>query len=199
MDKWVGKVAVVTGTSSGIGAVIAVELAKHGLTVVALARRKERVEELAEKNQGLAGKIIPLRCDVSKPDSIKEAFKWVEGNYGGVDVLINNAATDVSADILQHEDNSQDIINIINTNLVGLILCSQEAYRSLDKRDAYGYIININSTFGHTHHFDYKWHLNVYPVTKHAVTAANEMMRTELVANNNKKIRMTVREGFTWP
>lgn len=194
MDKWVGKVAVVTGTSSGIGAVVAVELAKHGLTVIGIARRKALVEELAENNGNLTGKIVPLYCDVSKPASIKEAFKWVEDNYGGVDILINNAAiADCYTDILQHEDNTQDIVDTINTNLLGVIICSQEAYRSLDKRDAYGYIININSVSGQTHHFDYKIQENVYPATKHGVTLVNEMMRTELVAKNNTKIRVTVR------
>lgn len=196
MDKWIGKVAVVTGASAGIGATVAVELAKHGVIVVGFARRKERVEQLAEQHKDavVKGKLVAVRCDVSQPQSIKEAFKWVEDNFGGVDILINNAGIVRDTDILTHDDNTQDILDIINTNLTGLILCSQEAYRSLDKRDAYGYVININSVSGQTHHFDYKWRENVYPATKHGVTVVNEIMRTELHAKGNKKIRVTVSE-----
>lgn len=196
MDKWVGRVAVVTGASAGIGSKVATELAKQGVIVAGFARRKERVDQLSSENIDLPGKIYGVPCDVSKPESIKEAFKWVEGNLGGVDILINNAGIVRDTDILTHDDNTQDILDIINTNLVGLILCSQEAYRSLDKRDVYGYIININSVSGQTHHFDYKWRENVYPVTKHGVTVANEMMRTELHAKKNNKIRVTVRYSF---
>lgn len=193
MDKWIGKVAVVTGASAGIGATVAIELAKHGVIVAGFARRMERVEQLAAKHKDTItkGQLVAVRCDVSRPESIKEAFKWVQEHLGGVDILINNAGIVRDTDILTHDDNTQDILDVINTNLTGLILCSQEAYRSLDKRDAYGYIVNINSVSGQTHHFDYKWRENVYPATKHGVTAVNEMLRTELYAKGNTKIRVT--------
>lgn len=117
----------------------------------------------------------------------------MESNLGGVDILINNAGIVRDTDLLTHEDNTQDICDIINTNLTGLILCTQEAYRSLDKRDEYGYIINLNSVSGQTHHFDAKWRENIYPASKHGVTAVNDMTRAELFYKGNRKIRCTVK------
>lgn len=196
MEKWSNKVAVITGASGGIGAVTAKALAAHGVNVVAMARRKEKIEEYAAAAKDLPGKIHAVRCDVSNPDSIKEAFAWVESNLGGVDILVNNAGIVRDTDLLSLEDNTQDILDVINTNLTGLIFCTQEAYRSLHKRDEYGYIININSTAGHTHYFDPKWRENVYPASKHGVTCVNEMTRSELFYRGNKKIRCTVSSFF---
>lgn len=92
MERWIGRVAVVTGASSGIGADIALNLAKQGLKVVGLARRRDRVAELAKSlPQSTIGKIYPLECSVCDESQVHEAFNWVEKNVGPVSVLINNA------------------------------------------------------------------------------------------------------------
>lgn len=192
MEKWTGKIAVVTGASAGIGSAIVVDLAKAGINVIGLARRAERVEALAEEHKALKGKIHARKCDVSQESDIKATFKWIEETFGGVDILVNNAAKLAYTDILTHDDNSTELCDVIQTNLIGLILCCQEAFRSMSKRDVYGYIININSVSGHMYTTKPEWHENIYPASKHGVTAATEVMRTELAGMKNLKIRISV-------
>jgi NADP+-dependent farnesol dehydrogenase len=108
MEKWSGKTAVVTGASAGIGIAIVKSLVQHGVNVVGLARRVERVEviffhqiehffrktffqELANELQDAAGKVSAFKCDVSDQLSVQNAFEWIEEKFGGVDILINNA------------------------------------------------------------------------------------------------------------
>lgn len=192
MEKWVGKTAVVTGASAGIGAALVVDLARAGVNVIGLARREEKVQEIADTHKSLQGKIHARRCDVSSVSDIKETFQWIEQQFGGVEILVNNAAKLKYMNILSQEDNTKDVVETINTNLTGLILCAQEAYKSMAKRDVYGYIININSVSGHLYTYDAEWRENVYPATKHGITAATEVMRVELAAMKNLKIRISV-------
>lgn len=92
MELWKGKIAVVTGASAGIGAATVKDLAKAGVTVVGLARRKQRVEDLKKDVDVAAAKLIHgYECDVSKEESVKAAFKWIDSTFGGVNILINNA------------------------------------------------------------------------------------------------------------
>lgn len=91
MDRWVGKVALVTGASAGIGAAIAESLVQHGLKVVGLARRVERVEELKVKLAGAKGQLYPRKGDVSKVEDVEETFKWIQETFGTIHVLVNNA------------------------------------------------------------------------------------------------------------
>lgn len=91
MERWSGKVALVTGASAGIGASITEELAKAGVNVFALARRVDRVEELKEKFGNVKGKIIPLKGDVSKEEDILETFKTIKEQFGTIHILVNNA------------------------------------------------------------------------------------------------------------
>ena len=90
MDHLKDRVAVVGGASAGIGADLAKQLALKGLIVVGLARRKERVEQLA-KEVGNKGKIHAIKCNVADDKQVAEAFEWIDKNLGGITVLINNA------------------------------------------------------------------------------------------------------------
>uniref|UniRef100_A0A336MSH7 CSON005880 protein n=1 Tax=Culicoides sonorensis TaxID=179676 RepID=A0A336MSH7_CULSO len=194
MDKWVGKTAVVTGASAGIGAQLIIDLASAGINVIGLARRAEKVQEIADKHKTLPGKIHARKCDVSIVSDIKETFKWIEATFGGCEILINNAAKLKYMNIFNNEDeedNTKDVIETINTNLTGVILCAQEAFKLMTKRDVYGYIINVNSVSGHLYTYDPEWRENVYPATKHGVKAATEVMRVELAAMKNLKIRIS--------
>ncbi|XP_060524579.1 farnesol dehydrogenase-like [Cylas formicarius] len=91
LNRWVGKVAVVTGASSGIGAAIVEELVKAGVVVAGLARRKKKVDELAKKLSGEKGKLVAVQADITKEQDIKTAFEYVLKNLGPVNILINNA------------------------------------------------------------------------------------------------------------
>ncbi|KXJ71516.1 farnesol dehydrogenase [Aedes albopictus] len=188
MDRWVGKVAVVTGSSSGIGAAIAKDLAKAGMAVVGLARRVERVEALKGDLPDSAKDLLhAVKCDVSKEEDILKTFRWVEEKFGGVDVLINNAGILRQTDLLD-ADNTQMLREVIDTNVMGLVLCSREAYQSMKKRSVDGHIVHINSIAGHKV-VDYP-KLNIYSASKHAVTAITETMRNEL-RTAGTKIKVT--------
>ena len=82
-----GAVAVVTGASSGIGEAIAVDLAQHGATVVATARRKDRLDVLAQKNAN----IYAIECDVADADSVRAMVDETISRFGRLDILVNNA------------------------------------------------------------------------------------------------------------
>lgn len=193
MERWSGKTAVVTGASAGIGAAIAIDLANAGLNVVALARRKERLEELKSKlPKNCAGKIHPIRCDVTNEDEVRDAFAWAEKHLNGVDVLVNNAGV-VRATKLVDRDNSKAIHDIVNTNILGVVYCTREAFQSMKARNVNGHIININSIAGHKVPILPKemGSMNIYPASKHAVTALTETLRIELLAEDTK-IKVTV-------
>jgi len=191
-EKWTGKVAVVTGASAGIGAAIFKELAKQGLIVIGLARRLERVEGLIKELGSTKGKAYAYKCDVSDPQSVTDAFKWIENQFGVVNVLVNNAGIGRNVGTLdEKEDTFKKLNEVIDTNLRGLIQCSREAYRLMKKSDDYGIIININSITGHYVPFMTGSSINVYPSTKFAVTALSESLRHELIYADNKKVRVT--------
>ena len=90
MERWTGKVAVVTGASVGIGAEIMKTLLAHGLKVVGLARRVENIQELAVHAKH-EGQLLAVRCDVTKCEDIENAFQTIEKTFGNIHILINNA------------------------------------------------------------------------------------------------------------
>ncbi|XP_062550384.1 farnesol dehydrogenase-like [Armigeres subalbatus] len=184
MDRWINKVAVVTGASSGIGAAIVVELAKAGMVVIGLARRVDRVEELKKRlSEKDAARLYAMKCDVSKEDSITNAFEEIIRQFSGIDVIVNNAGI-VKHSLLLGDDDFQQLRDVIDTNVMGLALCSRKAFRSMKERDVAGHIIHINSIAGHkVPNFP---HMNMYAASKHAVTAITETMRNELIMLGSK-------------
>lgn len=143
MNRWNGKIAVVTGASAGIGAAIVKDLATHGIIVVGLARRVNHVEALKKQVPKFAANIHAYECDVSKEESILAAFQWIEKKFGGVNILVNNAGMTRHTTLLQ-AGNTQDLTDIVNTNILGLLFCTRESYRLMTKLNDYGHIININ-------------------------------------------------------
>lgn len=192
MDRWQNRVAVVTGASAGIGWAIAKGLLQSGMIVVGLARRVDRIEELKSTlAENLKGRFYACKCDVSNEKDIVSAFKWVDDTLGGADVLVNNAGVLKSA-LLIEPGNTQIIRDVVETNIIGLILCAREAYQSMKRRNVDGHIVNMNSVVGHCVPVgvDTLTTYNVYPATKHAVTALTETLRIELL-NENTKVKLT--------
>ncbi|XP_023318767.1 uncharacterized protein LOC106657151 isoform X3 [Trichogramma pretiosum] len=186
MDRLSGKVAVVTGASAGIGLAIAKELLRQGMTVVGLARRKSLMEERLGGGIIKSGEFRAIECDVSKEESVKEAFQQIERDLGALHVLINNAGifrlnSLADADI-------KDIREQIDVNVLGLVHCSREAIRIMKDKDLEGHIVNMNSIQGHRVHTVPGLNFNVYSATKHAVTAITETLQKELLGG---KIRVT--------
>lgn len=187
MQKWSGKIAVVTGAGSGIGASISEKLVKNGLQVVGLDIRQDRVEEMEKKLQGKNGKFIPQKLDVTNTEDILEAFKWITQNVGPISVLVNNAGVVVPTTIVNGDIDSWR--RVLDTNFFGLIVVSRQALESMRDSNIDGQIININSVAGHE--VLNIGNLNVYPASKHAVTAFTTTLRKELVQSFNSRIRVT--------
>ncbi|XP_055612042.1 farnesol dehydrogenase-like [Uranotaenia lowii] len=194
MDRWIGRVAVVTGASSGIGAAIAKDFAKAGMICVGLARRVERIEALKDQLPAEArDRLHALKCDVSKEEDILGSFKWIEETFGGVDVLVNSAGVLRDTNIVD-ANNTQMLRELMDTNVMGLVLCSREAFQSMKKRNVDGHIVHINSTSGH--YIIPFSQMNLYPASKYAVTAITEVMRHELRTAGTKVKVTSISPGW---
>ncbi|KAG8232938.1 hypothetical protein J437_LFUL018546 [Ladona fulva] len=126
MERWVGKVAVVTGASAGIGAAIAKDLVSNGMNVVGVARRVERVQELESSLSGAKGKLYPLKGDVTKEEDVKKIFDYVRQKFGAVHVLVNNAGLSREVPMAGGADNAAMRL-IFETNVFGLFMCTNAA------------------------------------------------------------------------
>ncbi|XP_049803548.1 farnesol dehydrogenase-like isoform X3 [Schistocerca nitens] len=181
IEKYKGRVALVTGASAGIGAAIVQVLLKHGLTVVGMARRAEKVKELALKDA--PGKLHAIAGDVSDEASILAAFKWVKDNLGGVDILVNNAGVFPFTSLT--EGKTETWKRILDLNVLGLSICTREAVQDMLRRGVDdGFIIHINSTAGHTPPAIEG--MAMYHASKHAVKILLEGLRKDLVAKGSK-------------
>ncbi|XP_070506153.1 farnesol dehydrogenase-like [Chironomus tepperi] len=191
MEKWYGKFAVVTGASSGVGAVVTEKLARNGINVIGLARRSEVIEENIKKLGELSGKIYARKCDLTNLQSIKDAFKWIEDTFGTINIFLNNAGISVVNNMLEEGDEAENFVNhMISTNFIGVVHCTRKAVELMKKSDDPSIIVNINSTLGHQIPF-MPVSLGVYPATKFGVRAFSECARQELLHSDNANIRIT--------
>ncbi|XP_055377840.1 farnesol dehydrogenase-like [Condylostylus longicornis] len=183
MERWVEKVAVVTGATSGIGSAIVVELVKAGMIVCGLSRRKDKVEQLRCSIIGAPGQLNAVECDITSEQSVTAAFNWIIKTFGGVDVLINNAGV-TSKYLLLEDNNIKDFRTMLETNLIGLIICTKQALKLMKEREVQGVIVNINSILGHKINTcvpGTKPVNGMYPACKYALTALTECLRQEIM------------------
>ncbi|KAF2894110.1 hypothetical protein ILUMI_12064 [Ignelater luminosus] len=178
MDRWFGKVAIVTGASAGIGILISQALVEKGLKVVGLARRVERIEELSKTLSNKPGKLYPIKCDIGVEEEILGVFKWIKDNLGPIHVLINNAGLIKPTNLT--DGSTDDWRQIFNINVIGLCICTREAVRVMKEHNIAGHIIHINAICGHYVTPLPEPVMNVYPASKYAVTALTETLRQEL-------------------
>ncbi|XP_060854770.1 farnesol dehydrogenase-like [Rhopalosiphum padi] len=187
MEKWNGKVAVVTGASSGIGEETCRQLVEKGMIVVGFARREDKLKELEKDLKGKLGKFFYVKVDLCSEKNILEAFSWVKRTLKSVDVLINNAGVLKNSDLLA---NTNDWKQMFDTNVISLNICSREAIKIMEETEIKeGHIININSIVGH-YLFPFMKDISVYSATKHSVTAITEYLR-ELMGMKNLPVRVT--------
>lgn len=144
--KLTGKVAMITGASSGLGAHFAKVLCRNGAQVVATARRHDRLQTLADSCAELPGSIHPIAMDVTDQGSVVQGFEQAETACGTVQILINNAGIADRKSVMNIDIESWDLIN--NTNLRAAWLVAQEASRRMLEADKPGSIINIASVYG---------------------------------------------------
>lgn len=142
-----GKTVVVTGASSGIGQSIALEFAKEGATVIAVARRKERLDALAEEANGLAGKILPFVGDVSSKETAEGMIDFAVEQGGKLDVVVNNAGImDEFKPIGEVSDELWD--KVMAVNLHGPAMIMRKAVQTMLEQETGGNIVNVASIGG---------------------------------------------------
>lgn len=91
MERWVGKIALVTGSACGIGAATAEALAKAGVKVVALDIQIQKVEDMKKRLTNIKGEIIPVKCDLRSKDETLGIFKFIKEKFGTIHILVNAA------------------------------------------------------------------------------------------------------------
>lgn len=144
--KLLGKVALVTGASRGIGRDIAIELAKAGANVaVNYAGSEARANEVVQEIQSLGREAFAVQCDVASAESVAEMVKQTIDRWGSLDILVNNAGITRDNLIMRMKEDEWD--DVINTNLKGVFLCTKAVTRQMMKQKS-GRIINISSVVG---------------------------------------------------
>lgn len=125
---------IVKIASQGVGAAIAKQLAISGMIVCGLAKRKDKVEALRLGLLKIKGQLNAVECDISNEASVATAFTWVEKTFGGVDLLVNNGGVFTKA-LLTDDNNTKEIRNIVDNELVGNIMCTRQAIKSMKTRE----------------------------------------------------------------
>ncbi|KWR87826.1 2-deoxy-D-gluconate 3-dehydrogenase [Cupriavidus sp. IDO] len=141
-----GRVALVTGASSGLGRHFARFLAARGATVAVGARRLDRLTALVGKIGDAGGRALAVEMDVTHAHSVREAFDAMESEIGTVDLILNNAGVAVTRPLLEHDEHTWDAA--IDTNLKGAWLVATEAARRMVAAGRPGSIVNVASITG---------------------------------------------------
>ncbi|MGA8050225.1 MAG: SDR family oxidoreductase [Burkholderiales bacterium] len=159
------KVALITGAGTGVGKAAALALLGDGYRVALTGRRKEPLERVAA-DSGAGERALVITSDVAKPDSVKALFAAVKSKWGRLDVLFNNAGVNAPGIPLE-ELTYEQWKNVVDINLTGMFLCTQEAFRIMkDQSPRGGRIINNGSISAHAP----RPNSTPYTATKHAVT-----------------------------
>lgn len=167
------KVAIVTGGTKGIGLAIAQALAEHGASVVVSSRRQVSVQAAAQEIRAVGGDATAISCHMGDPQQIEALVSGTIDHYGGVDIVVNNAATNpVYGPILDTDDRVFD--KIIDVNIRGPLELAKAAYPVMVDRGG-GSIINICSVAG----LSPEWGLGLYNMSKAALISLTKVMAQE--------------------
>lgn len=172
-----GKVALVTGASSGLGRHFAGVLANAGASVGLAARRTDALQALAADISSSGGKASVTRLDVTDGKSIAAAVAAIESDLGPIDILVNNSGTSVAKGVL--EQTEQDWDDVVDVNLKGAFLMATEVARRMRDRGQGGSIINIESILS----FRQAGHVAPYAASKAGLTQLTRTMALELARN----------------
>ena len=141
-----GHVALVTGANGGLGSHFALTLAKAGAKVVVAARKVESLSDVEGRIRAAGGQSHPVALDVTRRDSVVQAFEEAARALGSVTVVVNNAGVAVTKPLLDHTDDDWE--QVIGVNLTGAWRVAQEAARHMVKHGKGGSIVNIASILG---------------------------------------------------
>ncbi|XP_074642228.1 dehydrogenase/reductase SDR family member 11-like [Tubulanus polymorphus] len=187
MERWNGRVALVTGASMGIGEAICRSLVKCGLKVVGCARSFDKLQKLEDELKDESGSFHPVKCDLRDEDEILKMFRWIKDHFKGVDICVNNAGMALNSPLGSGDTEAWRCM--LDLNVLALSICSREAVQSMKSRGVNdGHIVNINSMSGHRVISSPAFHF--YSATKYAVTGLTAGLRNELRLMNSR-IRIT--------
>jgi NAD(P)-dependent dehydrogenase (short-subunit alcohol dehydrogenase family) len=160
------RVAMITGGGSGIGRHAALALAREGYAVVLAGRRREPLEATAAEAKRMGTRVLVVPTDVGRPVSVKALFAKTKKTFGRLDVLFNNAGIFGAAALLE-DLTPEQWKQVVDANLTGAFLCTQEAFRLMkSQRPRGGRIINNGSISAHAP----RPNSAPYTATKHAIT-----------------------------
>jgi len=176
--RWRGKVALVTGASSGIGATIATSLGELGMKVAIAGRDQARLRRVALEVERAGGEALVLRGDQARAPVNARFFGRIRRKWGGIDVLVNSAGVRGGRSLLQGD--WAELQSALDLNVRAALLCMRQAVDDMrNRKDAA--IINISSMTGHR---VLPGVPALYAATKHALRVLTDGLRTELVEQN---------------
>ncbi|MEE8433762.1 MAG: SDR family NAD(P)-dependent oxidoreductase [bacterium] len=191
LERWKGKIALVTGGTSGIGEEIARNLSGIGMKVAVTGRRADRLEALAHELKAAGGEILPLPGDMRKEEDILSFFPAIRDAWGTVDVLVNNAGMGKMSTLA--EGKTEDWRETLDVNVLAVSISIREALKEMEgKEDAQ--IINISTIYAYrpqVPNFPY------YQASKFAVQAMTGTLRAELHAKGSKIKVAMISPGMT--
>jgi NADP-dependent 3-hydroxy acid dehydrogenase YdfG len=182
--KLAGKVAFVTGASSGIGEATAIALAEEGAHVAALARRSDRLEQVVKRIKDAGGEAVPIIADVTNEVQLREAIRRAKETFGRIDILVNNAGVMLLRKI--EGVDTGEWRQMLDINVLAVMLACHEILPIM-KAQGGGHIVNISSVAGRQVKAGYSG----YNASKWAVGAFSESLRQEVTKQH---IRVTVIE-----
>src|SRR2546423_3152912 len=179
-----GKVAVVSGASSGIGEATALALAGEGAAVAVGAGREARLSSLADRMGSDGGRALALPVDVADEDSARSFVSEAHSQLGGLDILVNNAGVMLLGPV--EGAPTDQWRTMVNVNLLGFLYCTHAALPVMREAGG-GHIVNVSSVAGRSANAGSA----VYNLTKFGVGAFSEALRQELLHSD---IRVTIVE-----
>ena len=173
LTEYRGTAGIVTGASSGIGAQLARDLAARGMRVALLARRAERLKEVAAGIRAAGGEALVVQCDVAERASVESAVRAALDRHGRLDLLVNNAG--YGRHVLFKDHDVADIERMVRTNLLGIVYTMKAGLPAM-RAQGRGWIVNLSSVAGKLGQPDEA----VYSATKFAVAGLSEGLSYEL-------------------
>jgi 3-hydroxy acid dehydrogenase / malonic semialdehyde reductase len=180
-QKFMNKIVLITGATSGIGKAAAEKFAQEGYNVIITGRRQDRLTQISQQlEERFAVKVLPLCFDVQDKHAVFSALENLPEQWKKIDVLVNNAGLALGRDLFQDAD-LQDWETMLNSNVHGLVYVSKAIIPLMIKNNS-GHIINMGSTAGK----DVYEKGNMYCATKYAVDALSRAMRIDLLKHRIK-------------
>jgi NADP-dependent 3-hydroxy acid dehydrogenase YdfG len=176
-----GKVAIITGASSGIGEATAIALAKAGAKIAIGARRMDRLQAVKEKIEKIGGEVFMQKLDVTKKSECDSFVGGVVKKWGTVDILVNNAGLMPLSFFKNLKVSEWD--QMVDVNIKGVLYCTGAVIPHLAAKKS-GHIVNLSSVAGRIV-FPAG---SVYCATKHAVAAFSEGLRQEFSVRSNIRV-----------